>query len=78
MMEAANTLAGRVGIAPACQALGVPRGSFYRRRAACEEQLPRQEEPRPKPKRALSDEEKIQVRDVLNSERFQDTSPRQV
>jgi len=33
---------------------------------------------RPTPSRALSQEERIQVRDVLNGERFQDASPRQV
>ena len=33
---------------------------------------------RPKPARALSDEEKAQIRTVLNSERFMDQSPREV
>jgi putative transposase len=33
---------------------------------------------RPKPERALSQEEKAQVCQVLNSERFQDSAPRQV
>ncbi len=76
-MEAANNLAGRVGIMPACQTLGMPRSSFYRWRACRNGQAPKSKARRT-PKRALSDEEKIQVRDVLNSERFQDTSPRQV
>jgi len=33
---------------------------------------------RPKPDRALSEDEHCQVRDLLNSERFQDAAPRQI
>ncbi len=52
----------------------MPRSSYYwmlRARDA-------ESRPRPKPARALSEEEKHEVREVLNSERFQDASPRQV
>jgi putative transposase len=76
MIEAAEGLAEQVGVSAACQALGVPRSSFYRMRASREKQA--EPAPRPKPPRALSDEEKQQVRNVLNSKRFQDQSPRQV
>jgi putative transposase len=72
-MKASEQLSAHVGVSAACQSLGVPRSSFYRA------QRPGQElKPRPTPQRALSQEEKVQVRDTLNSERFQDCSPRQV
>lgn len=76
MIEATESLAKRVGVTAACEALGVPRSSFYWARETREREP--ESIPRPKPARALSDEEKRQVRDVLNSERFQDASPRQV
>jgi putative transposase len=72
-MKASEQLSAHVGVCAACQSLGVPRSSFYRA------QQPGQElKPRPTPQRALSQEEKVQVRDTLNSERFQDCSPRQI
>lgn len=73
MIEAVEELAKSIGVSAACQALGVPRSSLYRARQP--EKEPRA---RPTPERALSEEEKVQVRQVLNSERFQDCSPRQV
>jgi putative transposase len=73
MMTSSAQLGWDVGVSAACQALGVPRSSFYRARQ------PKQEpKPRPAPQRALSQEEKAQVRETLNGERFQDSSPRQV
>jgi putative transposase len=73
MIQAAEKLAERVGVAAACRALGVPRSSLYRARhpkpAA---------KPRPTPERALSQSEKAAIRQKLNSERFWDSSPRQV
>jgi putative transposase len=73
MIAVTEELAKSIGVSAACQALGVPRGSLYRARQP--EKEPR---PRPMPERALSEEEKVQVRQVLNSERFQDCAPRQV
>ncbi len=73
MIEAVEELAKSIGVAAACQALGVPRSSLYRAR-----QPEKEPGARPTPERALSEEEKVQVRQVLNSERFQDCSPRQV
>ena len=76
MIQAAEELATILGAKAACAALGVPRSSLYRRRCpAVERQEP---QPRPAPIRALSPAEKVQVRDVLNSERFQDAAPREV
>jgi len=73
MIQAAEELGQKVGVSSACRALGVPRSSVYRARwpkpAA---------KPRPTPKRALSPAEKTTVRQVLNSEAFWDSSPRQV
>ena len=73
MIQAAEQLGQQVGLAAACDNLGVPRSSLYRAR-----QPKPLTKPRPTPARALSPEERAQVRQVLNSERFQDSAPRQV
>lgn len=72
-MQMTQQLAPQIGLSAACQVLGVPRSSLYRAR---QPQLV--SEPRPRPARGLSLAEKAQVRQVLNSERFQDAAPRQV
>jgi putative transposase len=73
LIEAAASLSEPVGISQACCSLAVPRSSYYRAQA------PKQEvKPRPKPVHALGDEEKKMIRDLLNSQRFCDVSPRQV
>lgn len=70
-------LAPAVGIGVACEVLGLPRSSFYRA-----EQPPPLKATvpvkRPSPPRRLTATEKEHVRDVLNSERFQDQAPREV
>ena len=76
-MEAVDELATAVGVAEACRVLGVPRSSHYRARQASEAGLPTPKE-RPAPARSLSTEERITVREVLNSPRFQDCAPREV
>jgi putative transposase len=73
MIQTAEQLAPTVGVTTACQDLGVPCSSLYRARQPKEET-----KPRPKPSRALSEEERAEVRAVFNSERFQDCPPRQV
>ena len=73
MTTALSHLVPRVGIAPACAALGVCRAKFYRRRKPQAER-----KPRPTPSRALSSAEKTHVLDVLDSERFVDEPVRQV
>jgi putative transposase len=73
MMHTAEQLGQQLNIRQACQQLGVPRSSLYRRR-----QPPAPSRPRPTPARALSAEERAAVRAVLNSEPFQDKAPRQV
>ena len=73
MIETAEALGEDMGVSQACRTLGVPRSSVYQARRPKVEPAPR-----PTPERALSDEEKAKVRTVLNSERFCDSSARQV
>ena len=71
MMKASEQLSGEEGVSAACQALAVPRSSYYRA-----QQPKPKATPRPTPQRTLNQEEKTRVRETLNSERFQDSSPR--
>lgn len=73
MIEAAEALGEEIGVSQACRVLGVPRSSVYRAR-----QPKLEPKPQPKPQRALSDEEKAEIRAVLNSKRFCDSAPREV
>jgi putative transposase len=72
-MAAVEGLREQIGIKAACQALGLPRSRFYRKR-----------QPRSDAKskaasvRKLSDEERATVRSLLNSPRFVDQAPREV
>jgi putative transposase len=70
-MNAVDQLAPTVGIESACDALGVPRASFYRRPVYGPKPLIL----RPSPARALSGEERALVRQLLHSPRFQDCAP---
>jgi putative transposase len=73
-MVATEQLAQLVGAAPACDALAVPRASFYRQRR------PRvgTSRARPRPRRALSPEERSTALATLRSERFADQAPAQI
>lgn len=73
-MAAVSALGAEVSVAVACGALGVPRATFYRHRNRPE----RPKTSRPKPARALSEEEQRQVLDVLHEERFVDKAPAEV
>jgi putative transposase len=64
-----------VGTRPACRALGASHATIYRRRRP---PAARSRGPRPVPPRALSDDERQAVLNVLHSERFVDCSPAQV
>jgi putative transposase len=78
-MVAAEQLSQNAGVRQACDALGVPRASFYRRRTA-QAIGPVAKEPdsaRRSP-RALSNAERQQVKETLYSERFADQAPREV
>lgn len=65
-----------LGVAPVCEALGVPRASYYRRRQ------PPVEAEAPKPPRrvprALPPEEREQVLAILHDDRFADRPPAEV
>lgn len=74
-MAAVEGLAQQLPVTKACEVFDFPRSSLYRLR-----QPPpvREQLPRPSPPRALSAAEQEGVRMLLNSERFQDSSPREV
>jgi len=74
-MAAATELSPQMGIAPACEALGLGRATFYRRRH------PRPDDrivSRPQPPRALTAGQRQGTLDTLHSERFIDQAPREV
>lgn len=73
MTAALTHLVPLVGIAAACAALCVPRGTYYRDRR------PRPApKPRPTPRRSLTASQRENVLAVLDSDRFADKAPRQV
>lgn len=74
-MNAAVDLSTDIGILPACEALQLPRASFYRCLHQTELAEPVQ---RPSPPLALDLRERQEVLDTLYSERFVDQSPYQV
>jgi putative transposase len=71
MTVIAQELSQVVGRARACQALDVPRSRLYPRQSAAGSS-------QPTPAHALSAEERIAIRAVMNSERFVDRAPRQI
>lgn len=74
-MNAVKQLSHHVGIRPACEALNVPRASFYRFFAAkCHDA----KNVRSAPPKALSAEERSAVLETLHSQRFQDSTPYEV
>jgi len=74
MIQATEYLAQTVGLTTACEVLQLPRSAVYRAR----QPLPLSVPIKPIPERALSEAERDQVRETLNSERFADCAPRQV
>ena len=74
-MSTAYALSQDIGKKPACEALSVPRATFYRHMAGESSQG---EKARPVPVLALTKQEKDTVIDILHSDRFQDKAPRQV
>ncbi len=73
-MQTIETLSEKVPLNRACEALNVPRSTFYRRRKP---PAPRQGPKKPSP-RALSAAERETIMQTLNSDRFADQSPYQV
>ena len=76
MMDAVELLGKDVGLHRGCKAMGISRASFYRRRRPNESSTT-ERRARTSP-RALSTEQRKQVRDTLNGERFMDKAPREV
>jgi len=68
-----SELATQIGVKSACEVLNVSRSRIYRQR-----QPKTGTAPRPTPSHGLSEQERRQVRETLNSERFMDQAPRQV
>lgn len=73
-MTAAEELGREVGVVAATEALEVSRATLYRRRRPA----PAAPQTRPTSHRALTEEERRRVLDVLNSERFADKAPAEV
>jgi len=76
MMDAVSSLSDTVGKKAACEALAVPRATFYRHANA--PKTTAREKQRPAPPLALSDQERQAVLDVAHEERFWDASPYQI
>jgi putative transposase len=72
-MTTVTDLGPRLGVAPTCAALGLPRATYYRRRQP--RPAPR---PRRQPPRALSAGERTTVLDLLHAPRFVDLAPAEV
>ena len=73
-MSAALELGGRHGVSVVCDALAVPRASYYRNRACA--LGPRMR--RPSPPRRIPDAERREVLDILHEPRFADLAVPQV
>lgn len=71
-MESLRELEPEISRGSACEALGVPRSTGYRWRRPPVQGCP---PPRPRPARALSEEERGEVLDVLCSKRFVNQAP---
>ena len=80
-MKVIEGLGQTVGIKAACEALTMPRASFYRNRPGLSKRISRKENGDPSPKenpRALRPLERQAVLDLLHSERFVDAAPETV
>jgi putative transposase len=76
-MSAATALSQDVGKKPACEALGMPRATFYRHAGRAEPQG-NEDACRPHPPLALTPVQRQEVTAILTSERFQDRAPYEV
>ena len=74
-MSAVRELASDVGTSAACQALWMPRASYYWHCRKASAPAEAADSPRPAPARALGPAERETVLARLHEERFQDRSP---
>lgn len=77
MVGLVDELGEQIRLAGACQALGVPRSWYYRQKAP-PTVAKQSRSSRATPANALNQEEKVEVRAVLDSQRFCDQPPREV
>lgn len=78
LCDAVQSLSQEVGVSKACEMLAMARSSYYRHiNDEATDKLPEEAKTKSHP-RSLPQELREQVREVLNSERFCDQSPRQV
>ena len=77
-MSTAVEASAELGVLPACQAFGVARATFYRRRAVRPDPDAQTALLRRESNRALNPIERATVLDTLTSEQFIDDAPRQV
>lgn len=73
MIRAVAEMGHRLGVAPTCSAMGLPRSTYYRHRSPRTQKIGR-----PTPDRALSPDERQEVLSVLHDPRFVDDAPGQV
>lgn len=76
MIAAIEQMEEEVEITTVCDAIGIKRATFYRRRRP--KSADASGKPRPTPPRALPQNEREEVLEVLNSERFCDCAPEEV
>lgn len=72
-MNAVTTFSTDVGVRPGCEALGVARSSYYRRRHVKTAPVKRA-----RPGRRLTEMERTSVLQIMDSEEFCDRAPRQI
>ena len=72
-MATVTQIGPRLGIAPTCAALGLPRATYYRRRRPARAVRPRRRSPR-----ALGEAERTAVLEQLHTPRFVDLAPGEV
>jgi len=77
MMKLVEDASQLSSVATACRVLATPRSWYYRQKAASGQEREKSSS-RPAPRRTLGEAEKVEIRWVLNSERFADQSPREV
>jgi putative transposase len=76
--EAFTELRDLSSVRAACVLLGKPRATHYRRQQPAVTASDQPLTPRPRPANALCDAERVQVLEVLHSQRFADKAPAQV
>src|ERR671918_3145368 len=72
-MATVSQIGPRLGIAPTCAALGLPRATYYRRRRPPPAAPPRRRSPR-----ALCEAERAAVLEQLHTPRFVDLAPGEI